>query len=100
MFCVRDRLRSEHASLRGALQRMELQGTHVLSQAARDLQTKRQLLDAYNPQRRLEQGWALVRDQEGRVVTSITTVTADQRLVVQLSDGKIETQVRSIEESV
>jgi len=74
IFAVRDRLRAEQrhlASTRGALL---MHSRHLLNTGAQFLASNRALLSAYDPKRRLAQGWSVVTNRDGTVVKSLDDV--------------------------
>jgi exonuclease VII large subunit len=58
------------------------------------LASNRQLLGAYDPVRRLAQGWSIVTDANGAVVKSLGDVQVGEDVHVLLSDGSFESQVK------
>jgi len=94
IFAVRDRLRLEERHLRATRERLVLQSDHLLSAAQQMLASVRQLLSAYDPTRRLAQGWAIVTRADGRVVKQLGDVAGGDLVWVRLSDGTFESTVR------
>jgi exodeoxyribonuclease VII large subunit len=94
IFAVRDRLRLEERHLRATRERLVLQSDHLLSAAQQMLASVRQLLSAYDPTRRLAQGWAIVTRADGRVVRQLSDVAGGDLVWVRLSDGTFESTVR------
>ena len=93
IFAVRDRLRAEQrhlASTRGALL---MHSRHLLTSSARTLASHRALLGAYDPKRRLAQGWSIVTTRDGAVVTSLATSRSVTPCRVLVSDGSFESTV-------
>ncbi len=93
IFAVRDRLRAEQrhlASTRGALL---MHSRHLLTSSARTLASHRALLGAYDPKRRLAQGWSIVTTRDGAVVTSLADVAIGDAVSVLVSDGSFESTV-------
>jgi len=93
VFAVRDRLRAEERHLAATRERLAGQSRHVLSSATQFLTGTRQLLVAYDPGRRLAQGWSIVTNDRGVVVRSTTEVTAGSALRVLVSDGSFAARV-------
>lgn len=87
IFAVRDRLRAEQRHLGATRARLLLESRHVLATAAALLATSRQLLAAYDPARRLAQGWSVVTDARGAVVTRLSGVARGDEVRVLVSDG-------------
>ncbi|MFZ1062689.1 MAG: exodeoxyribonuclease VII large subunit [Acidimicrobiales bacterium] len=87
IFAVRDRLKLEERHLRATRERLVLQSGHLLSAAQQMLSSVRQLLGAYDPVKRLSQGWAIVTGADGRVVRRLDDVTRGDTVRVRLSDG-------------
>ena len=56
---------------------------------ARDLERLRLALDAHDPERTLERGFALVEDDAGEPVTSAQRARTLERLGVRFADGKL-----------
>jgi len=93
MFAVRDRLTAEQRHLGTVGERLQLHVQHVLDTAATSLTNTRQLLTAYDPVRRLEQGWAVVTSSTGRTVRSLADVTAGDAIQIRLRDGQLDATV-------
>ena len=90
------RLDQDHARLsaftertrRCAERRLERDAARLDQQA-----TRQRLLD---PRRVLARGYALVRDEQGRVLPDAASIVPDQNLAVQLRDGTVRTRATSI----
>jgi exodeoxyribonuclease VII large subunit len=93
IFAVRDRLRAEERHLIATRGRLAMQGRHLVESATRMLAANRQLLAAYNPTRRLAQGWSIVTDAEGGVIKSLAGVHAGDEVEVLVSDGSFTSKV-------
>ena len=93
VFAVRDRLRAEERHLLGTRERLVIQGRHLVESATRMLASNRQLLAAYDPTRRLAQGWSIVTDAKGVVVKSIEDVSVGEEVRVLVSDGSFTSNV-------
>ncbi|MGC2169110.1 MAG: exodeoxyribonuclease VII large subunit [Acidimicrobiales bacterium] len=87
MFAVRDRLRAEERHLATTRDRLLVQGRAVLRSAELMLQANRQLLVAYDPARRLAQGWSVVTTAQGTVVRSLGDIGVGDDVDVRVSDG-------------
>jgi exodeoxyribonuclease VII large subunit len=93
IFAVRDRLRAEERHLVSTRERLVIQGRHLVASATQLLAGHRQLLAAYDPTRRLAQGWSIVTDAHGGVVKSLSDVTLGDEVTVLVSDGSFASQV-------
>jgi exodeoxyribonuclease VII large subunit len=89
IFAVRDRLRSEERHLGTVRERLLLQTRHLLDAATTSLATTRQLLSAYDPTRRLAQGWSIVTRADGTTVTRLADVAIGDEVHLRVSDGTI-----------
>jgi exodeoxyribonuclease VII large subunit len=96
IFAVRDRLRAEERHLASTRERLVMQARHLMTSATLMLANQRQLLAAYDPTRRLAQGWSIVTDTSGAVVTSLSDVAIGDDVRVRLSDGSLLTQVQAM----
>ena len=94
---VRDRLSGEQRHLRATGQRLALHADHLLSNAAASVAATRHLLTAYDPARRLAQGWALVQTSSGAVVRSVGDVAIGGEVNVRLSDGTLRVTITNAE---
>jgi exonuclease VII large subunit len=65
----------------------------MLRAAHQMLVSARQLLSAYDPVKRLAQGWAIVTGVDGRVVKRLDDVALGDLVRVRLSDGAFESTV-------
>jgi exodeoxyribonuclease VII large subunit len=86
-FAVRDRLRAEARHLASTRERLAVSSRRVLDDATRHLETTRHLLSAYDPARRLAQGWSIVTTHDGQVVRSLAAVDAGDEVSVRVTDG-------------
>jgi exodeoxyribonuclease VII large subunit len=93
IFAVRDRLRAERRHLGSTRDRLALQSGYVVNSASQLLQSNRQLLGAYDPKKRLAQGWTIVTGSDGRVVRGLDDVQIGEVLRVMVSDGTFESVV-------
>ena len=53
-------------------------------------------MNALSPERLLKRGFALITDEKGNSIYSVKNVKEKDKLLVQLSDGKITAEVDSI----
>ena len=56
----------------------------------------RRLLAAYDYHRQLERGYSVTRDADGSVVRTASSLQPGQRIVTQLSDGAIGSEVTEV----
>ena len=94
IFAVRDRLRAEERHLVSTRERLVIQGRHLVASATQMLTSNRQLISAYDPVRRLAQGWSIVTDVHGAVVKSSSDVDIGSDVHVLLSNGSFDAQVK------
>jgi len=95
IFAVRDRLRAEQRHLASTRSALLVHSRHLLTSSAQMLASHRALLSAYDPKRRLAQGWSVVTNHEGQVVKSLDNVTAGDTVSVLVSDGSFESTVKA-----
>jgi exodeoxyribonuclease VII large subunit len=93
IFAVRDRLRAEERHLASTRERLVREARHLLRAAAQALASQRQLLAAYDPSRRLAQGWSIVTDARGDVVRSLESLHEGDEVGVLVSDGAFRSTV-------
>lgn len=98
-FAVRDRLGAEQLRLEHTRHAIARHAQHLVSTESLHLSAARQLMSAYDPQRRLAQGWSIVTTSAGKIVTSIGDVHAGESVVVRVSDGTINSTINSTKES-
>ena len=95
IFAVRDRLRAEQRHLASTRSGLLVHSRHLLTSSAQMLASHRALLSAYDPKRRLAQGWSVVTNRKGEVVKSIDDVAAGDAVSVLVSDGSFESTVNA-----
>jgi exodeoxyribonuclease VII large subunit len=93
IFAVRDRLRSEQRHLGAQRGQLLVHSRHLLSSTAQALASARQLLGAYDPSKRLAQGWSIVTTSDGGVVRSLDDVALGDSVRVLVSDGSFDSTV-------
>lgn len=89
VFAVRDRLRAEVRHLGTLRQRLLRESRQLLETNATWLASSRQLLSAYDPHRRLAQGWSIVTNARGLLVRSLMDVDAGDEVALRVSDGVV-----------
>lgn len=72
--------------------------SHRLDRAADDIGHQRARAQSLSPLATLQRGYAVVQDDAGRVVTTVGSIAAEQKLSIRVVDGRINTQVLNIEE--
>ena len=63
------------------------------------LDQKRDLLRALSPSRWLQRGLALLTNESGEALSDVTSIKVGDRVVVQLNDGELDTDVKGIRPS-
>jgi exodeoxyribonuclease VII large subunit len=99
IFAVRDRLRAEERHLATTRDRLVIQSRQLLTSASAMIQSNRQLLVAYDPARRLAQGWSVVTTAQGAVVKSLEDIATGEEVRVRVADGTFGARVGEKEES-
>ena len=72
--------------------------SHRLDRAADDIGHQRARAQSLSPLATLQRGYAVVQDDSGRVVTTVDSIAAEQKLSIRVVDGRINTHVVNIEE--
>jgi exodeoxyribonuclease VII large subunit len=93
IFAVRDRLRSEQRHLGATRSQLLVHSRHLLSTTGQSLASTRQLLGAYDPSKRLAQGWSIVTKSDGAVVRSLDDVAIGESVRVLVNDGTFDSTV-------
>ncbi len=96
VLALRDRLRGEARALEALRERLLAESRHVTSSAGEWLSAVRRLLGAYDPARRLAQGWSLVTDSSGEVVRAVSDVAVGDEVTVRLGDGAFGARVSEV----
>ena len=68
----------------------------LLERRAAKLQTSIERMNALNPLAVLERGYSAVKDEEGRIVSSVERLSVGQQIDVVLSDGSARARIESI----
>lgn len=97
VLALRDRLRSEQRHLSTMRGRLDREREVNLSAARTYLAGRRRLLEAYDPHRRLAQGWSIVTGEDGKVVHSLSQVLLDERVRIRVGDGALDAVVQNKE---
>lgn len=91
-------------SLREEVQRCQDRMQYALTERSENLHATLsslgQTLQALNPLRPLSKGYALVRDACGDITSSVASVSPGQSLVIQLEDGSLDVEVKSVTPTV
>ncbi len=98
VFGVRDRIRAEERHLASTRQRLVVDARRTLGGARDRLDHHRALLAAYDPARRLAQGWSIVTDASGRVVRDVEAVSVGDEVTVRVATGAFGARVEAVGE--
>ncbi len=90
---VTSRARSDLASL---LQRLVVAGDRRLESEAAAVANAGRLLDAYDYHRQLQRGYTLTRDAEGRLLRSISALSAGALIRTEMADGRVTSVVEQV----
>jgi exodeoxyribonuclease VII large subunit len=71
---------------------LERAASAAVARRRRELERLLATLDAHDPQRTLERGYALVEDAAGEPVTSADAARAQPSLAIRLHDGRVDVQ--------
>ena len=87
------------AQSRRLLERIDRESTvgHRLARARGQLRDRRHTLDALDPARVLQRGYAVVRDRRGAVVRDADTVAVGDHLSAELARGRLSVEVTGAE---
>jgi exodeoxyribonuclease VII large subunit len=88
-FAVRDRLGAESQRLTHLRSALARHSDHLVAASSQRLSAVRVLLAAYDPDRRLRQGWSIVTGPDGRLVRSVGDVEVGARVAVRVADGRL-----------
>jgi exonuclease VII large subunit len=93
IFAVRDRLRGEQRHLGTVRQQLLMQSRHIITSSQQLISSTKQLLSAYDPKKRMAQGWSVTTNASGRVVKSLSDVAVGENVRVLVSDGSFDATV-------
>ena len=79
--------------LNNTKQRLELALNVQLERKNRQLETLKKQLQGINPTKVLERGFAVISDENGKIITSINSIKPNDTIKTRLSDGTIESKV-------
>lgn len=94
---VRENLGDRRRTLERAVDLLAARTRRQLDRAAAALATAEARQRLLDPRRVLLRGYAMVRGQDGRIVTDARTLRPGQEATVQLRDGSAHTRVESVE---
>ena len=86
-------LAQQEATLR---QRLAVVGPAMVTRSGQRLALAMRTLDAVSPLATLARGYALVTDEQGRLVTNSDSLSAGDRVEVALSNGAVIAEVRGV----
>ena len=90
------RLNDRRQRLMEIEERLRIGMNRKLDAAKSELAIRTQKLEGVSPLRQLERGYAYVSDEEGHGITSVGQVTKGQRLLLDVRDGRIESEVTAV----
>jgi exodeoxyribonuclease VII large subunit len=68
-----------------------------IDESVRLLAARAAVLAAHDPQRALARGWTILRDGDGRLVRTVSGLTAGDTMQATLRDGEVVGRVETIE---
>ena len=68
---------------------------HLIAQYKQKLEYLGKVLDAMDPEKKLQQGYAIVRTSSGKVVKSVKSVEVGDIMKTQFSDGNVKSRVEN-----
>lgn len=77
----------------GRVSRMAVCAPHLLAVRQSRLASARQTLEALNPRKTLDRGYAIVRDQKGALVKNALDLNKGDRLAIELGQGAADVEV-------
>ena len=90
------RLNDRRQRLMEIEERLRIGMNRKLDAAKSELAIRTQKLEGVSPLRQLERGYAYVSDEEGHGITSAGQVTKGQLLLLDVRDGRIESEVTAV----
>ncbi|MGA8726396.1 MAG: exodeoxyribonuclease VII large subunit [Acidimicrobiales bacterium] len=94
--CARRAVQTEEQSLSARSARLATLPGRRLETAEQRTAQWRRLFAAYDYHRQLERGYSVTRDRDGSVVRSVSSVRPGSRLLTQLTDGAIDSEVTDV----
>ncbi|MBR4905937.1 MAG: exodeoxyribonuclease VII large subunit [Clostridia bacterium] len=70
-----------------------LQCEHALEQCRNRLEREKERLYAYDPQRTLERGFALITEKDGTIVTSTQQISTKDAVSIRFADGSVQAEI-------
>jgi len=95
--CVRHLVRAEHDVLTRSSERICARAIQRIAGQQAWLTTQETRQRLLNPRRVLERGYALARDERGKIVTGVGTLKPGMRLGIEFRDGRADTTVEGIQ---
>ena len=92
---VQQMMQQSGIRLKQYCQLMDTTFNNIIKLKTQKMTGLKQIITAYDPNQYLQRGYAMVLS-EGQVVTSIQQVAQEQRLNIQLKDGYLDVEVKSI----
>lgn len=90
-------LREKKRYLADQQERLEQSMRQVMKTKEYQLQLYAQKLDGLSPLKKLQQGYSVVTDKNGKSITSVTQVKTQDPITIHVTDGKIEAQIKKTE---
>ena len=94
VLAVRDRLMAEQQHLEHVGGSLARHARHLLEVEASHLAAVSKLTAAYDPNRRLAQGWSIVTNSSGKVVRSVGDARLGEVVTIRVGDGALDAAVQ------
>lgn len=89
-------LDDKKVELDNTIQRITFIVNKTIDEKNINLERQKIKLNSYDPEYVLQRGYALMTDENGKIVTSVETVVNGMNLKLNLKDGEVNTEVKSI----
>jgi exodeoxyribonuclease VII large subunit len=86
-------VRVQRQRLDESLRRLQIQAKHSLQLRQMRLETQVNKLHALSPEAVLQRGFAVVRNQRGSIIRSVSQVSRGDKLQIRVSDGEFSAEV-------
>ncbi|HSM25373.1 MAG TPA: exodeoxyribonuclease VII large subunit [Anaerolineaceae bacterium] len=94
----RNRILNDQQRLDEIVMRMDRNFTHQLALSKSGIHSLVARLNSVNPLNVLQRGFAIVSDSHGKILSSVASVKIGDSISVRMVDGKLETEVKQIDQ--
>ncbi len=92
-----DRLNQDMMYMDNLSERMDRSVSNILKDRRNGLTSMESMLNGLDPNRVLDRGYSMIMDRDGKVITSVGRMSADDEVTIRMRDGRAIAKIKEVE---